>query len=674
MIDCRFKYNYKVKEYDLDVLSEVSEDNLIFGKRFDCEVLPGAGIKVLKKRKVGGKRRGSIAQLTSVFEEKEKKAELDQIKSVEKICPDEEKVKGVKGKLDEVMKKSEQDSKMTNQVEKISPDVDKVRIVQGKMEEMVMRRRRSAGASLQVPDVLYENMDEDVMMDYEPDTVAITLSSNVTDQVVPAGPPGPPRFILQDGTTVDKVTDQNSRFIKGTVTGNVVQHGKVINGEFTPGQIIRVPSVVEENAEEEKFIPGVMVDNHFTPGQIVEVSPGIRKFVPGQVMDIQGTRKFVPGQIVIEEGDEGGTHQGGGAVPAPTYASAQGAGAQASSFKFVPGRITETQEGSFEFHPGEMVETGEGLKFVCDNMYEHDFELQTFEMEHPILFDVEDVRRVVETASSVPVEFEACCNVIFEQAVFEKRVDERVITNAKEWVKAEERKILSEDHLAEAINFARGLGNEGVAAELEGVLHGDEELRARVLGDPGVRFIIIQLLVLKGMVDGTSGHGSENQQSQHMEDGGSSSDEENRKDYFDKAVFKSNVIAKVLLDEGPGAGERGGAGPSAPGGGSNKGGRGRVGSSGSGGSFDQRGERASSVGSGGSGQGTQATGGGVSVMEVSERTEQQRGFSRFHENTCRFCLFVAFWAKGKLERERERKRSSCGCYVTTAKNDKYERW
>lgn len=27
-----FKYNYKVKEYDLDVLSEVMEDNLIFGE------------------------------------------------------------------------------------------------------------------------------------------------------------------------------------------------------------------------------------------------------------------------------------------------------------------------------------------------------------------------------------------------------------------------------------------------------------------------------------------------------------------------------------------------------------------------------------------------------------------------------------------------------------------
>lgn len=63
---------------------------------------------------------------------------------------------------------------------------------------------------------------------------------------------------------------------------------------------------------------------------------------------------------------------------------------------------------------------------------------------------MEDVKAVI--ANVVPVEFDACCEAIFEQAVFEKRVDERVIHNAKEFLKERERSVA--ENLIEAIQFA----------------------------------------------------------------------------------------------------------------------------------------------------------------------------------------------------------------------------
>ncbi|ODM95048.1 Muscle M-line assembly protein unc-89 [Orchesella cincta] len=412
-----FKYNYKVKEYDLEVLSELMEDNLLFKTcKYTDDIHPGKGLKCVKKRNVG-KRKGSIAALTQLFSDKEKKAEMDVLKSEEKIRPDHGKIAKVKGKLDE-RRKSVQ----------IAPDA---------------------------------SMEEDLA-------------------------PPPLKYLLHSGEVVEEINKENAPTVKASVQGHTVVGGKVIDGLFTPGMVAKGAT--------DKFIPGVMVDSHFTPGQMLEVSPGNKKFIPGQVIEIQGANKFVPGQLILE--DDTGT------------------------FKFVPGRV---EQG--EFYPGEIVETQEGLKFVCEMFDANEFELQTFELENPVLFEVEDVKTLMETANVVPIEFNECCEVIFEQAVFEKRVDERVINNAKE--KLKERAI---EDLLEAIEFARLLGKHAIASELEGVLQADEETRSAVLSDSSVKLLLTQLVVLKGIIGGRVAEVGEEE--------------------LGKAIYKSNVVAKVLVDEG----------------------------------------------------------------------------------------------------------------------------
>lgn len=91
------------------------------------------------------------------------------------------------------------------------------------------------------------------------------------DQVVPIV-----KYLCRDGSVVECVDEVNSSEIKGKVIGDHLDRGVVMNGEFVPGEVLKVED------GDERFVPGQWADGHFTVGQVVEVG-GVKRFCPGQV-------------------------------------------------------------------------------------------------------------------------------------------------------------------------------------------------------------------------------------------------------------------------------------------------------------------------------------------------------------------------------------------------------
>lgn len=159
------------------------------------------------------------------------------------------------------------------------------------------------------------------------------------------------------------------------VPGRLVKHeanesrfvpGMMVEGIFVPGQIVFtengeqfVPGQVVDTADGPKFVPGQVVNTKngpkFVPGQTIHTIDGPR-FVPGQIIETKAGPTFIPGQVIS-------TDDGSRFVPGQVVDTEEGP-------RFVPGRVIETDDNGVTFVPGQIVQTPEGLKFVAPDLTE----------------------------------------------------------------------------------------------------------------------------------------------------------------------------------------------------------------------------------------------------------------------------------------------------------------
>ncbi|XP_026730318.1 uncharacterized protein LOC113495666 isoform X1 [Trichoplusia ni] len=184
--------------------------------------------------------------------------------------------------------------------------------------------------------------------------------------------PGP-RVPKLDGKVVPgrlvKNEANESRFVPGMMVEGIFVPGQIVfteNGEqFVPGQVV-------DTADGPKFVPGQVVNTKsgpkFVPGQTIHTIDGPR-FVPGQIIETKAGPTFIPGQVISTE-DEGSRF-----VPGQVVDTEEGP-------RFVPGRVIETDDNGVTFVPGQIVQTPEGLKFVAPDLTEGEegleFSVQSF--------------------------------------------------------------------------------------------------------------------------------------------------------------------------------------------------------------------------------------------------------------------------------------------------------
>ncbi|XP_046962519.1 obscurin isoform X2 [Vanessa cardui] len=184
--------------------------------------------------------------------------------------------------------------------------------------------------------------------------------------------PGP-RIPKLDGKVVPgrlvKNEANQSRFVPGMMVEGIFVPGQIVfteNGEqFVPGQVV-------DTIDGPKFVPGQVVNTKsgpkFVPGQTIHTIDGPR-FVPGQIIDTKAGPTFIPGQVISTE-DEGSRF-----VPGQVVDTDEGP-------RFVPGRVIETDDQGVTFVPGQIVQTPEGLKFVAPDLIEGEegleFSVQSF--------------------------------------------------------------------------------------------------------------------------------------------------------------------------------------------------------------------------------------------------------------------------------------------------------
>ncbi|XP_045774482.1 obscurin isoform X7 [Maniola jurtina] len=184
--------------------------------------------------------------------------------------------------------------------------------------------------------------------------------------------PGPKAPAL-DGKVVPgrlvKNEANQSRFVPGMMVEGVFVPGQIVfteNGEqFVPGQVV-------DTTDGPKFVPGQVVNTKsgpkFVPGQTIHTIDGPR-FVPGQIIETKAGPTFIPGQVISTE-DEGSRF-----VPGQVVDTDEGP-------RFVPGRVIENDNQGVTFVPGQIVQTPEGLKFVAPDLTEGEegleFSVQSF--------------------------------------------------------------------------------------------------------------------------------------------------------------------------------------------------------------------------------------------------------------------------------------------------------
>ncbi|XP_052748802.1 obscurin isoform X3 [Galleria mellonella] len=169
------------------------------------------------------------------------------------------------------------------------------------------------------------------------------------------------------------------RLVKNEANESRFVPGMMVEGIFVPGQIVFtengeqfVPGQVVDTADGPKFVPGQVVNTRngpkFVPGQTIHTIDGPR-FVPGQIIETKAGPTFIPGQVISTE-DEGSRF-----VPGQVVDTEEGP-------RFVPGRVIETDDHGVTFVPGQIVQTPEGLKFVAPDLIEGEegleFSVQSF--------------------------------------------------------------------------------------------------------------------------------------------------------------------------------------------------------------------------------------------------------------------------------------------------------
>lgn len=156
--------------------------------------------------------------------------------------------------------------------------------------------------------------------------------------------------------------------------------GIMSEGRFVPGQVVMtntgeqfVPGQVVETSEGPKFVPGQVVETasgpKFVPGQTIESEDG-PQFVPGQIIETKAGPTFIPGQVIF-------TEDKARFVPGRVVDTVEGP-------RFVPGRVVESGN-QVSFVSGQIVETPDGLKFVAPDLEDdpeggHEFSVQGFEV------------------------------------------------------------------------------------------------------------------------------------------------------------------------------------------------------------------------------------------------------------------------------------------------------
>ncbi|XP_039752240.1 obscurin-like isoform X7 [Pararge aegeria] len=169
------------------------------------------------------------------------------------------------------------------------------------------------------------------------------------------------------------------RLVKNEANQSRFVPGMMVEGIFVPGQIVFtengeqfVPGQVVDTTDGPKFVPGQVVNTKtgpkFVPGQTIHTIDGPR-FVPGQIIETKAGPTFIPGQVISTE-DEGSRF-----VPGQVVDTDEGP-------RFVPGRVIETEDQGVTFVPGQIVQTPEGLKFVAPDLIEGEegleFSVQSF--------------------------------------------------------------------------------------------------------------------------------------------------------------------------------------------------------------------------------------------------------------------------------------------------------
>ncbi|RVE47825.1 hypothetical protein evm_007580 [Chilo suppressalis] len=169
------------------------------------------------------------------------------------------------------------------------------------------------------------------------------------------------------------------RLVKNEANESRFVPGMMVEGIFVPGQIVFtengeqfVPGQVVDTADGPKFVPGQVVNTKtgpkFVPGQTIHTIDGPR-FVPGQIIETKAGPTFIPGQVISTE------EEGSRFVPGQVVDTEEGP-------RFVPGRVIETDDHGVTFVPGQIVQTPEGLKFVAPDLTEGEegleFSVQSF--------------------------------------------------------------------------------------------------------------------------------------------------------------------------------------------------------------------------------------------------------------------------------------------------------
>lgn len=183
------------------------------------------------------------------------------------------------------------------------------------------------------------------------------------------------------GSRVPKVDGKvvPGRLVKNEANQSRFVPGMMVEGIFVPGQIVFtengeqfVPGQVVDTADGPKFVPGQVVNTKsgpkFVPGQTIHTIDGPR-FVPGQIIETKAGPTFIPGQVISTE-DEGSRF-----VPGQVVDTEEGP-------RFVPGRVIESDDHGVTFVPGQIVQTPDGLKFVAPDLTEGEegleFSVQSF--------------------------------------------------------------------------------------------------------------------------------------------------------------------------------------------------------------------------------------------------------------------------------------------------------
>ncbi|XP_059058380.1 obscurin, partial [Achroia grisella] len=169
------------------------------------------------------------------------------------------------------------------------------------------------------------------------------------------------------------------RLVKNEANESRFVPGMMVEGIFVPGQIVFtengeqfVPGQVVDTVDGPKFVPGQVVNTRngpkFVPGQTIHTIDGPR-FVPGQIIETKAGPTFIPGQVISTE------EEGSRFVPGQVVDTEEGP-------RFVPGRVIETDDHGVTFVPGQIVQTPEGLKFVAPDLVEGEegleFSVQSF--------------------------------------------------------------------------------------------------------------------------------------------------------------------------------------------------------------------------------------------------------------------------------------------------------